>query len=82
MTNVDFLNVFLQSEDAVEMALQMDGKVFMHRQLRVQRCVKQVGRGTGLSGLPRCDIAHQRIKREDQTKMKPESAILIILSTP
>lgn len=37
--------VNFMSEDAVEMALQMDGKVFMHRQLRVQRCAKQGKKG-------------------------------------
>lgn len=34
-----------ESEDAVEIALQMDGQVFMHRQLRVQRCTKQGKKG-------------------------------------
>lgn len=33
--------VNFMSEDAVEMALQMHDQVFMHRQLRVQRCNKQ-----------------------------------------
>ncbi|XP_045126300.1 RNA-binding protein 34-like isoform X2 [Portunus trituberculatus] len=37
--------VNFMSEDAVEMALQMDGKIFMHRQLRVQRCAKQGKKG-------------------------------------
>lgn len=69
MTNVDIPNAFLQSEDAVEMALQMDGKVFMHRQLRVQRCAKQVRRETSLSCLPRCDIVLQRNKRADQNAL-------------
>lgn len=60
--------VNFMSEDAVEMALQMDGKVFMHRQLRVQRCVKQGKKG------PKPTLKTQRKKGLSFMKNKPISA--------